>query len=281
MDILVYGAGVIGSIYAARLQTGGNRVSVLARGQRFEDIRTLGVVVEDILTGVRSTTKVAALDQLDPSAHYDLALIAVRRDQLASVIPVPTANRHIPTLLFMLNNPIGSTELIGRFGKRVMLGFPGAGGTFERHVVRYAMITQQPTMLGEPDGSRTARAREIAEVFRLSGLKTRAADDMDGWLKAHAFFVTAISGAIYLAGGDPHRLSNDDEALRLMADGVREGFATVRALGDTVSPLALRVCSRGCLGGLPSIVGGVSSQPRWPNMSLVVMRARRLTRCSK
>jgi CRISPR/Cas system-associated endonuclease Cas1 len=67
------------------------------------------------------------------------------------------------------------------------------------------------------------------------------ARDMDGWLKAHAFFVTAIGGAIYLVGGDPHRLSKDDEALRLMADGVREGFATVRALGHTVSPLSLRV----------------------------------------
>jgi 2-dehydropantoate 2-reductase len=203
---------------------------VLARGQRFEDIRRLGVEIEDILTGVRSTTKVAAIDQLDPSTHYDLALIAVRRDQLASVIPVLTANRHIPTLLFMLNNPIGSTELIGRFSERVVLGFPGAGGTLEGHVVRYAVIAQQPIMLGEPDGSRTGRAREIAEAFLLSGLKTRMAHDMDGWLKAHAFFVTAVSGAIYLAAGDPHRLSKDDEALRRMVGGVREGFATVRAL---------------------------------------------------
>ena len=34
MKILVYGAGVIGTLYAARLQDGGNRVTVVARGQR-------------------------------------------------------------------------------------------------------------------------------------------------------------------------------------------------------------------------------------------------------
>jgi hypothetical protein len=43
---------------------------------------------------------------------------------------------------------------------------------------------------------------------------------MDAWLKAHAFFVTAISGAIYIAGGDCHRLSEDKATVALMAKGV-------------------------------------------------------------
>jgi 2-dehydropantoate 2-reductase len=64
---------------------------------------------------------------------------------------------------------------------------------------------------------------------------------MDTWLKAHAFFVTAISGAIYLAGGDCQRLSKDDATLRLMVTGVREGFGALRALGLTATPFALRV----------------------------------------
>jgi 2-dehydropantoate 2-reductase len=64
---------------------------------------------------------------------------------------------------------------------------------------------------------------------------------MGTWLKAHAFFVTAISGAIYLAGGDCRRLSGENATLELMTDGVREGFSAVRALGLTVTPLPLRV----------------------------------------
>jgi len=53
--------------------------------------------------------------------------------------------------------------------------------------------------------------------------------------------VTAVSGAIYLAGGVTHRPSEDETLLRLMTAGVREGFATVRALGHVVAPFALRV----------------------------------------
>ena len=64
---------------------------------------------------------------------------------------------------------------------------------------------------------------------------------MDAWLKAHAFFVTAVSGAIYMAGGDCHRLSEDKATVVLMAKGVREGYAAVRALGLSVAPFALRL----------------------------------------
>jgi hypothetical protein len=60
-------------------------------------------------------------------------------------------------------------------------------------------------------------------------------------IKAHAFFVTAVSGAIYMVGGDCRRLSEDSAALTLMTKGVREGFAAVRALGRTVTPFPLRV----------------------------------------
>ena len=47
---------------------------------------------------------------------------------------------------------------------------------------------------------------------------------MGAWLRAHAFFVTAVSGAIYLAGGDCRRLSEEDTLLALMTDGVRQDF---------------------------------------------------------
>jgi len=62
--------------------------------------------------------------------EYDLALITVRRDQLASALSELATNKRIATLLFMLNNPTGSVGLAQALGRgRVPLGFPGAGGT--------------------------------------------------------------------------------------------------------------------------------------------------------
>ncbi len=242
MEVLVYGAGVIGTLYAARLQSGGHRVTVVARGQRLRDVRRYGLVLEDVLAGVRSATQVPTTDRLDADARYDLALIIVRRDQLSSIMPQLAASQRVPTLLFMLNNPAGPAELIRVLGRdRMLLGFPGAGGTRDGHVVHYAMIPQQPTMLGEPDGKRTPRLHEVARALRGSGLRIRLARNMDAWLKAHAFLVTAITGAIYLAEGDSGRLAGEDAILALMADGVREGFVAVHALGLPVTPFELKV----------------------------------------
>ena len=80
MEILVYGAGVIGTLYAARLQEGGHRVTVVARGQRLADIRRYGLVLEDIVGPGRSTTRVDTIERVDPNDQYDIALISVRRD---------------------------------------------------------------------------------------------------------------------------------------------------------------------------------------------------------
>ncbi len=53
MDILVYGAGVIGSVYAARLQQAGYNVSLLARGQRAVSLRTHGIQLKWVVTLLR------------------------------------------------------------------------------------------------------------------------------------------------------------------------------------------------------------------------------------
>ena len=66
MNILVYGAGVLGSLYAARLQEAGQHVTVLARGQRLQDIHEHGIVLVDVLTGKTTTTHINLVEELEP-----------------------------------------------------------------------------------------------------------------------------------------------------------------------------------------------------------------------
>lgn len=242
MKVLVFGAGVIGTLYAAKLAEHGHQVTVLARGQRLADIRQNGLALQDIGNGRMLTIRVDATERLAPGDEYDVVLVTVRRDQLEGVMPALESNPRVPMLLFMLNNPMGACDLIRRLGlARVLIGFPGAGGTLDGSVVRYALIAQQPTILGDLNGRRSRRARALAVDFRAAGFATKVSGDMDSWLKAHAFFVTAVSGAIYLCGGDCARLSQDHASLALMVQGVREGFAAVRALRLTVRPFSLRL----------------------------------------
>jgi 2-dehydropantoate 2-reductase len=160
MKILFYGAGVMGSLYAARLQDSGQDVSVLARGQRLADIREHGIVLDDMSTGSKSTTRVNVVEQLDSQDAYDLVVVMMPKNQVSKILPVLAANLNTPNVLFMFNNAGGPDEIVNALGReRVLLGFPGAGGIWKDHVIRYMVVSgrQQPTTLGEDSRSPSVR----------------------------------------------------------------------------------------------------------------------------
>jgi 2-dehydropantoate 2-reductase len=243
MDVLVYGAGVLGSLYAARLHDSGCRVSIFARGQRHAELQQHGIVLEDARTGQQTTTRVQVVEQIPADESYDVIVVLVRADQLAATLLPLAANRRAATVLFMTNNVEGPVPLMEMVGaERVMLGFPGAGGTRVGHVVRFHVLPawQQPTTLGELDGRDTPRLQAIVAAFGQAGFPVTTSGHMDAWLKTHATWITAASGALYMAGGDIHRLAHTRDALALMVRAVREGFEVLAALGYPVAPGQLR-----------------------------------------
>jgi 2-dehydropantoate 2-reductase len=242
LRILVIGAGVIGSVYATRLQAAGSNVTLLARGQHAADLRSSGLVLEDASTGQASTSHPQMIERLVPEDRYDLALVCVRLDQVATIIPDLAANQHIPTLVFFLNNPTGTELLVEHLGsQRVVLGFPGVGGTREGTRVRYVFIRQQPTTLGEVDGQMTARLRRLSAMLEQAGFSTAISRSMDSWLKTHAVFVSCVSAALALEGGDSVQLGQNRASVALMVSAIREGFAAVQSLGIRVTPFNLKV----------------------------------------
>lgn len=255
MRILVIGAGVIGSLFGAKLAETGNEVTVLARGRRLEEVQQHGLVLEDALTGRKTVARVGTMAAPEasraapaagdgapaPNQAYDLALVTVRRDQLDGVLPALVAKPDIP--LFMVNNPGGYAEVARAIGAgRVVVGFPGAGGTKDGPVIRYAIVPAlvQTTTVGELDGRITPRLRKIARTLRRAGFRVALSRNMDAWQKSHVALVSPIASAIYMAEGDPRRLAAMPEGIRLMLRAVREGFRALAAQGVPVTPWKLR-----------------------------------------
>jgi 2-dehydropantoate 2-reductase len=240
--ILVIGAGVIGSVYAARLQEAGETVTLLARGQHAADLRTNGIILEDAYTGQSSTSPVRIVESLAPDDTFDLALVCVRLDQVAATLPDLADSNQIPLVVFLLNNPTGTKPLVEQLSsQRVVLGFPGIGGTRERTRVRYVRIRQQPTTLGEVDGQITPRLRQLAAMLERAGFPTAFSHNMNGWLKTHAVFVSSISAALALEGGDSLRLGQNSARVTLMVSAIREGFAALQSLDISVTPFNLKL----------------------------------------
>lgn len=240
MKILVCGAGVLGTLYAARLKASGRQVSILARGERLEQIRRDGLLLEDARSGQQAAVPIDAVTELAPGDDYDLVIVLVRREQVAALLPLLSRNTRIPGFLFMVNNVMGPGEYIAALGKeRILLGFAGASGQrLGDGRVRYTVLPGflQTTSVGELDGRQTPRIRRIAAALEDAGFSTTIRPQMDAWLKTHVALVSPLANAILMAGGDNHRLAAGRSSLALLLQAIREGLKVLQALDVPITP---------------------------------------------
>ena len=238
------GAGVIGSVYAGKLLQAGHEVVLLARGPRLVDLQTHGLILEDAQSGNRSVLPVPSVSEPEADDRFDLVLVPVRAEQLVSTLPVLTGMTDGSDVLFFGNTASRQAELTAALGERAVFGFPAAGGTRDGPVVKYVLISQQKTMLGEPDGTTSPRVRHLQSVLNEAGFPTLISADIEDWLMAHAAFVVPIAFALYRVGVDPARLAADPASMRLMVLATRQAFTALRANGNDEIPTNLRILYR-------------------------------------
>jgi ketopantoate reductase len=245
--ILVYGAGPLGSLFAARLQQGGNDVSILARGRRLAELREHGIVLVDVQTRVRTVTQVTVVDRLAADDAYDLALIIMRKNHALQVLPVLAANRRTANILFLMNNAAGPGALVEALGQeRVLIGFPNSAGYREGHTVHCLTGTEDDKAyvpFGEVDGRITGRTRMVARILESApGLGAEIRTDMDAWLKYHVALVfPSLAPALYAAGVDNYRLARTRDLVVLAIRAMREGFRVLRWSGLPVTPSKFKI----------------------------------------
>jgi 2-dehydropantoate 2-reductase len=247
LKILVYGAGPLGSLFAGRLHEAGHAVSLLARGQRLDDLRAYGLVLVDTQTGERTAPPVQVVERLDPDDAYDLVLVIMRKNKALEILPVLAANLHTPDILFLMNNAAGPDELVSALGgERVMIGFPMAAGYRRGHVVHYLVGARAGERalipIGEVDGSITPRTEAVGRVLTsMPGFGADLRSDMDAWLKTHvALLMPSLGPALYAAGTDNLRLARTRDLVVLAVRAIHEGFGVLRALGIPITPASIR-----------------------------------------
>jgi 2-dehydropantoate 2-reductase len=250
MKLLVYGAGVCGSLLAVRLHEAGHDVSLLARGERLAALRRHGVQLAEGDSPAVRRVPVPVVDR--PAGGYDLIAVLVRTHQVGAVLESLAGVEG--DVLFMLGWAAGPEPLGAVIGReRVLLGFPAAAGTMDGDVVRYRapslMTRLVPTPMGEPDGRATPRLERIVGAFRAAGISARAEPRMDAWLKTHAAFAVPLGQAANAAGG-PVALAGDPDAVRAMIRLMRQNLAALPTAPVPRGFAALQTVPEGLLAAL-------------------------------
>ena len=236
MKVLIVGAGVIGTVYGAHLAAAGKQVSVLSHGRRTDEVASGGLCARDVIGGGRVGAEAEVVP--DAGGDYDVVLVAVRRDQLASActgLAVPAGK---PAVVFFGNNPLGRAAIPGDVPGDVYLGFPGVGGVMAGGTAEYVRIRQQPTAFPKASDSRLAA---LEAILSDRGFAIQRVTDMDGWLAYHAAFVACVAAALVRCGTDPVRLAADRATLTLMCRAITGAFAGLRADGVAGVPRNLAI----------------------------------------
>lgn len=237
--VLFFGAGVLGSLYAAKLHEAGTEVALVARGSRYEELKKHGIVLERFDSGERTTTRVRVLDRMPEGEYFDLCVVLVQKTQLDSALAALAANTRIPAFLFMNNTAEGPGAMIDALGReRVLMGHVNAGGERDGHVVRY-MVAEKMTM-GELDGKRSERLLQVARTFKAAGFPVELSKNIDAWKRYHVALAVPFAYAMYGHGACNFRLSRSREDVKRCLQGIREAFQVLRALEFPVEPSKFR-----------------------------------------
>ena len=249
MNVLFFGAGPLGTVYAHLLHESGADVSVLARGERFTWLRENGLVVHNEMTGERATSQVEVVDELAPDDPYDLVIVLVRKNRLGPILAQLARCDGVKNVLFMGNNATGFDDYLEHLtAEKVLFGFPGAGGGMRDQVVHFADREKpggkrRPVTIGEIDGVTRDRTKAVQQLFENAGVPVDLERGIDGWLKYHVALVSPFVGALYKHDCDNYAAAKDSETIRSLVLAAREGAAVLKALGYRQLPVEFKLIS--------------------------------------
>lgn len=238
MIILVYGAGVLGSYLAHVLVRGGNEVTVLARGNRAEELKRDGVVIRHYFQRKTTTDKVKVSTGLAPDEVYDLIFVVMKFTDFPAVLPVLAENSS--SNIVLVGNNTDAHQMLNYIqehshgGKNVAFGFQLSGGRKENGRMVSVRAGGQ-MVLGSLEGP-VPFTSYLDKAFEHTKYKISIQENMDAWLKSHVIPILPLNFAAMAYKGDFKKLAKDKQTLHQIAGAMDEGFRVLETLGYPIIP---------------------------------------------
>jgi 2-dehydropantoate 2-reductase len=239
MKVLVYGTGVIGTIYGEVLSQAGHDVSHYVRTGRPAgrgsalDLNLLdGRTAEPHELQLRYPARI--VDGFGPADNYELILVSLKHYDVPAVLYQLAVDAGPADILFFSNWWDDLTAIDDVLAGRYLWGFPVAGGGWSDGVLDGALL--DTVHLGEMGDAMTPRLERVRGLFESAGLKVEIEPGMLHWLWVHFATEAALISAAISAGG-VDALLDDTSRLENAILASREALAICRARGVAVEQI--------------------------------------------
>ena len=241
MRILIYGAGVIGSLYAVLFAETGYDTSIYARGKRLEFLKKNGLLYKKNQNIRRA--KATILGELSDNDAYDFILLTVRENQLYEALTELKNNKSniIVTMVNSLDSYKKWEDIVGK--GRILPAFPGAGGSINNDGILDAALTPrmiQPTTFAEISGNKSEKTKQFSKILRHAHIPYQKVVDMHMWQLCHLAMVVPIADAYYEADC-PERAGRDWKTMKKTARRLKRNFTFLRKQKGKLSPWKMNI----------------------------------------
>ena len=241
MRILIYGAGVIGSLYAVLFAETGYDTSIYARGKRLEFLKKNGLLYKKNQNIRRAEATI--LGELSDNDAYDFILLTVRENQLYEALAELKNNKSniIVTMVNSLDSYKKWEDIVGK--GRILPAFPGAGGSINNDGILDAALTPrmiQPTTFAEISGNKSERTKQFSEILRHAHIPYQKVTDMHLWQLCHLAMVVPIADAYY-ESDNPEKVEKEWKIMRKTAERLKRNFNFLRKQKGKLSPWKMNI----------------------------------------
>ncbi|CAM4496177.1 2-dehydropantoate 2-reductase [Paenibacillus endophyticus] len=194
--ILIFGAGVIGSMYAIKLIEAGYDVSLFAQSNRYKSLRENGLQYKE--KGTVRSIQVNVIDTLENDDVYDFIFVTVRYDRSESAL-IALKDNQSKNIVTMTSNSIGFSSWLDIVGDRLLPAFPGFGGQIKDGVLHARFLPKviAATAFGEINGVVTERIENLAKLFKRAKLPYVIKKDMQAYLITHSVSDIAMLSVLH------------------------------------------------------------------------------------
>lgn len=240
MNILIYGAGVIGSFLCHTLCNNDNNVTLLARGKRKAQLEKDGLVIQDYFSKKITCDTPKLIDNLDSSTYYDIIFVPMQYGQMWKVLDT-LAMANSPIIVLIGNNMSAySMEKYilekTKTPKQILFGFQGTGGNHEVDRTICVSFKGGSMTIGDLHNRLDNSTKStIEKIFKNSKYRLDFMSNMDAWYKCHLAFILPVVYLSYAMNCNLRKTTSSQR--RLLLDATIEAYNLLKSLGYEILPV--------------------------------------------
>lgn len=238
MNVLILGAGAIGSLLGARLSRTSASISLYSTNrEHMEAVGKDGLFIEELDGEVGNFPLTACSDLKRLCANPELVLVVVKTYATEAAVSSVRALCGPSTVFLTLQNGIGNWEKIaGIVGKEATLAGSTAQGATLLGAGRIRHGGNGATYIGEPSGPASDRVRRIVALFREAGLVAEPSDDVERLIWEKLVINVGINAITGLTGIRNGVIAQMPQAGELCRAAVQEALLVAGAKGFAMGP---------------------------------------------